>query len=179
MINNIISNLHSLFIVIIVSQNSIEIIVNADSILEAHTYPKRIVSLLLFSYFPSFSSVFSILLMKSCSTLFFIFITLATLLSFRYIEQPLKHRSKLTGFTLNYIQTQNDTTTRDILLSHQVSQLHIHPLVRKKVNHTIPSRPLNDDTIEKIFSKHLIPRKFISYSIPISFCVIVRTNTEY
>ena len=117
--------------------------------------------------------------MKSCSALFFIFITLATLLSFRYVEQPLKYRSKLAGFILNYIQTQDDTTTRDVILSHQVNQLNIQPLVRKKVNHTIPSRPLNDDTIEKIFSKHLIPRKFISYSIPISFCVIVRTNTEY
>ena len=106
--------------------------------------------------------------MKSCSALFFIFITLATLLSFRYVEQPLKYRSKLTGFTLNYIQTQNDTTTRDILLSHQVSQLHIHPLVRKRVNLIVPSRSLDDDTIEKIFSKHLIPRKFISYSILIS-----------
>ena len=136
-------------------------------------------SLLLFNYLPSFSSVFSILLMKSCSTLFFIFITLATLLSFRYIEQPLKYRSKLAGFILNYIQTQNDTTTRDIPLSHQDSQFHIQPLVRKRVNLTVPSRPLDDDTIEKIFSRHLIPRKFISYSIPISFCVIVRTNTEY
>ncbi len=106
--------------------------------------------------------------MKSCSTLSFIFITLATLLSFRYIEQPLKHRSKLTSFTLNYNQTENDTTSRDIFLSHQVSQLHIQPLVRKKVNHIVPSRPLDDDTIEKIFSRHLIPRKFISYSILIS-----------
>ena len=92
LINNIISSLHSLFIVIIISQNSIETIVNSDSILEAHTYPKRIMSLLLFNYLHSFSSVFSILLMKSCSTHFFIFITLATLLSFRYVEQPLKHR---------------------------------------------------------------------------------------
>ena len=125
-------------------------------------------SLLLFNYLHSFSSVFSILLMKSCSTLFFIFITLATLLSFRYVEQPLKYRSKITSFTLKYNQTQNDTTTRDILLSHQVSQLHIQPLERKKVNLTVPSRPLDDDTIEKIFSKHLIPRQFISYSILIS-----------
>ena len=169
MINNIISSLHSLFIVIIVSQNSIETIANSDSILEAHIYPKRIVSLLLFNYFPSFSSAFPILLMKSCSTLFFIFITLATLLSIRYVEQPLKYRSKLTSFTLNYIQTQNDTTSRDILLSHQVSQLHMQPLARKRVNLTIPSRPLDDDTIEKIFSRHLIPRKFISYSILICF----------
>ncbi len=168
LINNIISSLHSLFIVIIVSQNSIETIANLDSILEAHTYPKRIMSLL-FNYFPSFSSVFSILLMESCSTLSFIFITLATLLSLHYVEQPLKYRSKLTGFTLNYNQTQNDTTIRDILLSHQVSQLHIQPCARKRVNLTIPSRPLDDDTIEKIFSRHLIPRKFISYSILISF----------
>ena len=86
------------------------------------------------------------------SALFFIFITLATLLSFRYVEQPLKYRSKLTGFTLNYNQTQNDTTIRDILLSHQVSQLHIQPCARKRVNLTIPSRPLDDDTIETIFS---------------------------
>ena len=179
MINNIISTLHSLFIVIIVSQNSIEIIVNADSILEAHIYPKRIVSLLLFNYFPSFSSAFSILFMKSCSTLSFIFITLATLLSLHYVEQPLKYRSKLISFILNYNQTQNDTTIRDILLSHQVSQLHIQPLAKKKVNLTVSSSPLDDDTIEKIFSKHLIPKKFISYSILISFYVIVRTNKEY
>ena len=121
LINNIISSLHSLFIVIIVSQNSIETIANSVTILEAHAYPKRIMSLLLFNYLSSFSSAFSILLMKFCSAHFFIFITLATLLSFRYVEQPLKYRSKLTGFTLNYNQTQNDTTIRDILLSHQVS----------------------------------------------------------
>ena len=169
MINNIISSLHSLFIVIIVSQNSIETIANSDSILEAHIYPKRIVSLLLFNYFPSFSSVFSILLMKFCSILFFVVITLATLLFLRYVEQPLKHRSKLTSFTQNYIQTENDTTIRDILLSHQVSQFHIQPLARKRVNLTVSSHPLDDDTIEKIFSRHLIPRKFISYSILISF----------
>ena len=125
-------------------------------------------SLLLFNYLSSFSSAFSILLMKFCSAHFFIFITLATLLSFRYVEQPLKHRLKITGFTLNYIQTENDTKTRDILLSHQVSQLHMQPLVRKKVNLTVSSRSLDDDTIEKIFSRHLIPRKFISYSILIS-----------
>ena len=169
MINNIISSHHSLFNINIISQNSIETIANSDSILEAHAYPKRIVSLLLFNYLSSFSSVFSILLMKSCSTLFFIFITLTILLSLHYVEQPLKHRSKLTGFTLNYIQTQNDTTSRDILLSHQVSQLYMQPLARKRVNLTIPSRPLDDDTIEKIFSRHLIPRKFISYRILISF----------
>ena len=136
-------------------------------------------SLLLFNYFPSFSSVFYILFMKSCSTLSFIFITLATLLFLHYVVEPLKYRSKLTSFTLNYIQNENDTTTRDILLSHQVSQFHIQPLVRKRANHTVPSRPLDDDTIEKIFSRHLIPRKFISYSILISLQFIVRTNKEY
>ena len=51
LINNIISSLYFLFIVIIVSQNSIKTIVNSDSILEAHTYPRRLVSLLLFNSF--------------------------------------------------------------------------------------------------------------------------------
>ena len=126
-------------------------------------------SLLLFNYFSSFSSGLISHNMKSCSTLFFFSFILASLFFLHYVVEPLKYRSKLTNITHKCIQIKKKTVINYTNLSYQVSQLHMQHIARKRVNHTIPCRPLDDDTIEKIFSKHLIPRQFISYSILISF----------